>query len=254
MAPGEGAEHTRIFFDGKRLRTGFFGRRRTLRQIHPRVVKLPTMRALYLLVAALFSIGCATTAKATDVAFLLTNARGAPVANAVVTAYPDGPARSEPIRFDWPLQVDQRNQQFQPFVLIVPVGAQVAFPNRDTVLHHVYSFSKAKVFELKLYGRDESRSVKFDKVGTVALGCNIHDGMVGFIKVVDTPFAAKSDANGQLVLKGLPPGPVRLRIWHPYLKSADNEIAQTLTVAPGAMGRQVVKLDVRAAPDRRGGY
>ena len=81
----------------------------------------------------------------------------------------------------------QRQHQFHPFVLVVPVGANVSFPNFDPTRHHVYSFSPAKRFELKLFARDQSRSVRFDKPGVVALGCNIHDQMSAFIDVVDTP-------------------------------------------------------------------
>jgi plastocyanin len=201
----------------------------------------------------LFSL-CAPMARAGDVAFLLSSARGTPVSDAVITAYPEGGGRAGPVRFDWPQEMDQHNLQFAPFVLIVPVGANVSFPNRDAVRHHVYSFSPAKKFELKLYGRDETRSVRFDKAGVVALGCNIHDNMVAFIRVVDTPFAAKSDASGQAVLRGLPPGPVRVRIWHPYQKAADNEIVRTVTVPPSGAGRELVQMDVRAGPDRRRAY
>ena len=71
--------------------------------------------------------------------------------------------------------VSQRNIQFHPFLTIVPVGADVSFPNLDPTKHHVYSFSPAKRFELKLFARDQSRTVHFDKPGVVALGCNIHD-------------------------------------------------------------------------------
>ena len=81
----------------------------------------------------------------------------------------------------------QENISFSPHVLIVPVGATVAFPNHDRVRHHVYSVSKPKKFDIKLYGRDETRTEAFDKPGVVALGCNIHDQMSGFIIVVDTP-------------------------------------------------------------------
>jgi plastocyanin len=211
------------------------------------------MRRLYALAVTLFSVCCATGAAAADVTLQLSSVRGGPVADAVVTAYPDGFPKNEPIRFDGALEMDQRHQQFQPFVLIVPLGASVIFPNRDTVRHHVYSFSPAKSFELKLYSRDENRSVKFDKVGVVALGCNIHDNMVAFIKVVDTPFAAKSDAKGDVVLHGVPPGPVQVRIWHPYLKAVGNELVRTVTVS-AAGARDTVKLDVRPAPDRRGAY
>jgi hypothetical protein len=78
--------------------------------------------------------------------------------------------------------------------------------------------------------------------------------MVAFIKVVDTPFAAKTDDKGQAVLKGLPAGQVEVRVWHPYMKAAHNEIDRTVTVAAMGSGREMVQIDVRNAPDRRGGY
>jgi plastocyanin len=209
------------------------------------------MRHVLALVATL-SLAPASSVWAGDVAFTVVTLKGKPVADAVVAAYPDGP-RPASIRFAWPSAMDQHNLQFDPFVLIVPVGAEVSFPNRDSVRHHVYSFSPAKAFELKLYGRDETRSVHFDKVGVVALGCNIHDSMVAFIKVVDTPYAAKTDAAGQVVLRGLPSGPVQVRVWHPYLKAPNNEIVRTVAVTSGA-DREAVQIDVRNTPDRRGAY
>jgi plastocyanin len=209
-------------------------------------------RVLALVSALILTVG-ATGARAGDVLFSVVSTKNKPVADVVVTAYPEG-QRAAPIRFAWPAEMSQHNLQYDPFVLIVPVGTDVAFPNRDPVRHHVYSFSPAKSFELKLYGRDESRSVRFDKVGVVALGCNIHDSMVGFIKVVDTPFAAKTDASGQLVLHGLPAGPVLVRIWHPYLKAPGNEITRTVAVSASGPLRETVQLDVRNAPDRRGAY
>ena len=39
----------------------------------------------------------------------------------------------------------------------------------------------------------------FDKPGVVTLGCNIHDDMIAFIQVVDTPFAAKTPASGEVI-------------------------------------------------------
>jgi plastocyanin len=203
--------------------------------------------------AALLLAALAPAARAGDVAFLVVNAKNQPVADAVVTAYPPG-LKADQIRFSWPQEMDQRHQQFDPFVLIVPVGANVSFPNRDAIRHHVYSFSPAKVFELKLYGKDETRSVRFDRAGVVALGCNIHDNMVAFIKVVDTPFAAKTDDKGQAVLKGLPAGQVQVRIWHPYLKGPGNEIERAVTVSAAGAPLQTVQIDLRNAPDRRGAY
>ena len=212
------------------------------------VMSRPTALLASLILAAL-----APAAWAGDVVFSVVNARNQPVVDAVITAYPPG-LKSGTIHFSWPQAMDQRNLQFDPFVLIVPVGADVSFPNRDPVRHHVYSFSPAKVFELKLYGKDESRSVHFEHAGVVALGCNIHDNMVAFIKVVDTPFAAKTDAQGQAVLRGLPAGSAPVHVWHPYLKAANNEIVRAVAVTASGQSRETVQIDVRNAPDRRGSY
>jgi hypothetical protein len=139
---------------------------------------------------------------------------------------------------------------FDPFVLIVPVGAEVAFPNQDTVRHHVYSFSPAKTFELKLYGQDETRTVRMDKAGVVALGCNIHDQMSAFVVVVDTPFAAKTDATGQVTLRNMPGDAARLQVWHPYAKTKGNLVSQPVALSAG---RAAVTLDLRPPP-KRGAY
>lgn len=171
----------------------------------------------------------AAPALAASVTVTVRGPDGKPLAGAVVeVTSPRAPAAAT--GFSGPFVVAQQNISFQPHVLIVPVGAQVSFPNRDKVRHHVYSFSSAKKFELKLYGRDETRSVTFDKPGVVALGCNIHDAMSGFVIVVDTPFAAQSGADGTARLDGVPPGPVTVTVWHPSVRAANNMLSQLRTV------------------------
>ena len=113
-------------------------------------------------------------------------------------------------------EMGQAGKQFVPQVLVVPVGTAVSFPNRDTVRHHVYSFSPAKKFELKLYIGTPANPVLFDRSGIAVLGCNIHDQMVGWIVVVETPYYAMSDAQGRAAIDA-PPGSYRLRSWHPGL-------------------------------------
>jgi plastocyanin len=188
---------------------------------------------------ALAILALAGTAHAADLTVVVKTPRGQPVPDAVVMV--DGQGTLRPPA---PLVIEQRDMQFNPFMLVVPLGASVSFPNHDTVRHHVYSFSGAKKFELKLYGKDEARSVVFDKPGIVAVGCNIHDSMVAFIRVVATPYADKTAANGEARLRGVPAGTVTLRVWHPYAKVAGGEIARTVTL-PAAGGRQEIVLDLR---------
>ncbi len=206
------------------------------------------MRGLVFFLLAALS---ATNAAAADVSVSVRTSGGQPVRDAVVTLQSAGD-HGGAIHFDWPYRMAQQNLQFDPFVLIVPVGAVVAFPNHDNVRHQVYSFSPAHPFELKLYGRDETRTVRFDKAGLVALGCNIHDSMVGFIKVVDTPYAAKTDASGAVVIHGVPDGAATLKVWHPYLKAPGNELSRDLQVS--GQVRQAIVADVRTPARRSSAY
>jgi plastocyanin len=180
---------------------------------------------------AILMLGTGASAASLDV--VARDAAGRPVADAVVMLEVARPPAG-PVRFPWPYVVKQQNISFQPHVLIVPVGVAVTFPNMDKVRHHVYSFSKPKRFELKLYGQEEARSVVFDKPGVIALGCNIHDQMSGFIVAVSTPFAAKTDASGHAVIANVPAGGATLKVWSPQVRAPGNLLAQPVTI--GAAG------------------
>lgn len=203
------------------------------------------MRRLVIALSALLISG---QAWAGDLSVTVRTSGGKPVPNAVVTVHAAAGGATAPGRFAWPMQMVQKDMTFDPFVLLVPVGATVSFPNQDTVRHHVYSFSATKKFELKLYGQGETRSVQFDRTGAAAVGCNIHDSMVGFIKVVDTPHAVKTGASGEALLRNVPEGPVVVRIWHPYLKGANNEVVRRMVLPATGLARDTVAVDVRAPP------
>jgi plastocyanin len=109
----------------------------------------------------------------------------------------------------------QINQNFEPHVLAVPVGTAVDFPNRDMILHNVFSYSKTKRFDLGYFGKDKSKSVVFDKPGLVKVFCDIHSNMSAFILVVDTPLVVQPTAAGNFELPDVPDGEYTLTIWHP---------------------------------------
>jgi plastocyanin len=160
-------------------------------------------------------------AAAQKTTFLVSDTDGNPVRNAVVTVPGKGKLAT---KFTWPYDMKQQDLMFDPYVLIVPVGAEVKFPNLDKVRHHVYSFSKGNKFELKLFGKDETRSVKLETAGVASLGCNIHDDMVAYIRVVDTPYAAKTDADGKVTLD-LPEGATEATVWHPDARPGEVKVA-----------------------------
>ena len=91
-----------------------------------------------------------------------------------------------------------------PLVSVVQTGAAITFPNKDNIEHDVYSFSPAKRFELNLYHGIPASPVVFDKAGLVVMGCNIHDSMIAYLLIVDTPWFAKTDASGRATIDNLP--------------------------------------------------
>ena len=130
--------------------------------------------------------------------------------------------------------VDQVDKQFVPFVKPVFVGSTVRFPNSDNIRHQVYSFSAAKKFELPLYAGTNAPPVVFDKPGVVVLGCNIHDWMIGYIYVSETPFFAKTGPLGTVSITDMPAGEYTVRIWHPNMDRAEETTSRRLTVSAEA--------------------
>ena len=189
------------------------------------------------LFCALAFAGVATPLAAAPLNVRVVDASGRPVRDAVVTLYPAGSAR--PAHASGRYVVAQQNLQFRPFLTVVPVGADVSFPNLDPTKHHVYSFSIAKRFELKLFAKDQSRTVHFDRPGVVALGCNIHDQMSAFIFVTDTGWTARTNAQGIASFADAPNAPARVAVWHPYLNAPGGQVQQSIAATQRNLGFQV---------------
>jgi len=181
------------------------------------------LRALCLLIAVVAPV---VNAQNAEIAATVTDERGKPVADAVVVAVPvDGAARVSTKPRDE--IVDQVDKEFLPKVQVVLVGTPIAIPNRDAVLHQVYSFSPAKRFELPLYS-GVPQAVVFDKPGVVVLGCNIHDWMIGYVYVSESPYFAKTNAEGKALLTDLPPRDYVVRVWHPQLAASEESTRKTV--------------------------
>lgn len=188
---------------------------------------------------------CHSNAHGEPVSVKVTDANGQPVADAVVYAEPAAPTVSLRAQKQT-AEVEQRARKFIPLVTVVQTGTPVSFPNNDKVRHHVYSFSPAKAFELKLYSGVPAQPVVFDKAGTVVIGCNIHDKMVTYVHIVDTPYFAKTDSAGNAALDGLPSGSYVIKTWHYASPASAPIVEQPLRIA--ALPVTVsVKIDIDAS-------
>lgn len=183
-------------------------------------------------------------AYAAPVSVEVRDAAGQPIVDAVVYAEPVTPAH--PPKIPSAVQIEQKARRFMPLVTAVQTGTSISFPNNDTVRHHVYSFSPAKTFELKLYSGEPANPQRFDVPGTVVVGCNIHDRMVAYIHVVATPYFAKTDAKGQVLLADVAAGKYRLKVWHFALPAGAPVIEQPLEVGTTGVSAAVT-LNLKAS-------
>lgn len=178
----------------------------------------------------------------------VTDPAGEPVSNAVVTLFPlDEPLESETAKEEAVLA--QRDHRFVPYVLAIPRGTRVQFPNFDDTRHHVYSFSAIRPFEIQLYRGDPEVTIDFPQTGVAVVGCNIHDWMEAYIFVTDAPFFAVTGDGGEVTFDVLPPGRVEVRGWHPWQQDDGDPWKGTgETVAESTL---VLVIDLTPPPPRR---
>jgi plastocyanin len=141
--------------------------------------------------------------------------------------------------------IDQRHETFIPLVTVIQKGGQIVFTNNDTTMHQVYSFSPIKQFEFEIDQGQKSQAVLFDKAGVASVGCNIHDQMITYVYVADTPWVARTDANGHATID-VPDGVYRVSVWHPQLPPGRTQPAASLTVS-GASGKFSMAIPLTAA-------
>jgi plastocyanin len=131
-------------------------------------------------------------------------------------------------------RLTQHNKSFQPHLLVVPVGSEVEFPNRDPFFHNVFSLFEGKRFDLGLYESGTTRFVQFDKPGVSYIFCNIHAQMSAVIIALNTPYYAISNVRGEISIPNVPPGRYELQVFHTSVPPENlRTITREITVAPG---------------------
>jgi plastocyanin len=137
--------------------------------------------------------------------------------------------------------MDQLNLEFRPHVLPVLVGSTVQFPNNDQVDHNIFSMSRTKKFNLGSYKPGDSKAVLFEKPGIVELRCDVHAEMAAYILVMNNPYFAVTDKNGNFripdasylqqagleELADLATGKYFIKTWHEKLKTQKEAITIT---------------------------
>lgn len=200
-------------------------------------------------VAGLLLVVLAAAAPAEEIAGRVLTHDGLPLKDAVVFVR-ELPAGSRPQDQAKTAVMDQVDKEFVPHVLPISVGTQVEFPNHDQIHHHVYSFSRTKMFEIPLYKGEKTPPILFDKEGAVKIGCNIHDWMSAVILVLPTPLFSKTGDDGSFRLGNLAPGRYSLAAWHERSNVSVEETVRE--VATDTTAPVTFTLDVSPARSRPG--
>ncbi len=161
----------------------------------------------------------------------ITGSDGRPAAFAVAELFPIESSAAIP-QSHLPAEaiIEQRNETFIPLVTIIRRGGHVVFTNSDHTMHQVYSFSTIKQFAFEIDRGQKSAPMVFDQPGVAAIGCNIHDQMVTFVYVADTPWAVPTDTKGHAEIDQVPPGNYRVSVWDPQLMPGYHPEAASLKV------------------------
>jgi plastocyanin len=139
------------------------------------------------------------------------------------------------------VEIGTSDKAFSPHVLVVPAGSSVGFPNHDPFNHNVFSLSEENPFDLGLYGRGETRSVRFGRPGVVRVYCNVHAQMSAIVVVRDNPYFAQPSSDGSFTLPSVPPGRYSLHLWHERAP----EVIRDLPVPAEGIGGLTLELDAR---------
>lgn len=133
-----------------------------------------------------------------------------------------------------------KGRSFQPRVRVVTIGSKVAFPNKDSFNHNVFSKANGG-FDTQVYGHGKTRENVFVDPGVYPLYCNVHPRMTAFVISLNTPYFTQAGNDGRFVLDNVSPGRYRMHVWH----DRTSEVVQEINVGTAGLAIQRVELDAR---------
>lgn len=126
--------------------------------------------------------------------------------------------------------IGQFSKSFTPYISVSQVNSKISFANQDDITHHIYSAGSDNKFSFKIRAGQTNTSIKFNHVSEVAMGCNIHDWMSGYLLVVNTPYFGKTDDQGQMNFTIEKQGRYKIVIWHPQMQSENNHMIKEANI------------------------
>jgi len=168
------------------------------------------------------SVQACTKEDPTCVQVRVNNVKNQPLANMVVYLEPlenqAVPQQNKTV------EISQHSKSFIPYISVSQKSAKVNFVNKDDITHHIYSADSENKFSFKIRSGETDSSAHFNHAAEIAMGCNIHDWMSGYLLVVNTPYFAKTDLQGVASFTLNELGKYRVVVWHPQMRAKNNRM------------------------------
>lgn len=144
--------------------------------------------------------------------------------------------------------VGQFDKSFTPYISVSQSKSMVNFVNKDDITHHIYSAGSDNKFSFKIRAGETNTSTQFNHASEVAMGCNIHDWMSGYLLVVDTPYFGKTNAKGQVSFDISKQGEYSIVVWHPQMQTKNNRISIEKNIVAPSVFTLTLPEDISDAP------
>ncbi len=173
---------------------------------------------------------------------LVVSARGKGLANVVIRVNGvEGGKSIDALGADFTL--DQKGCAFTPRVAVVPVGAKLQVKNSDGILHNIHTHSEAnRPINKAQPAVLKTLNISFRRPEIISVSCDLHEWMHAIIVVMEHPYYAVTDLNGEFTLTDVPAGKYTVEYWHETLGKQVAEVS----VTPGQTTE--VTFEYQAAP------
>ncbi len=124
------------------------------------------------------------------------------------------------------IELDQKDCMYRPRVQGMRVGQMLRVLNNDPVTHNVRSYPvRNRAFNFGQPAESGPRDRVFDSPEReIEIQCDIHPWMHAYLFVMEHPFFAVTDDNGNYSIADLPAGDYSLAIWHEQLGKQQRDV------------------------------
>ena len=113
---------------------------------------------------------------------------------------------------------DQKGCRFTPHTLLLQTGQSVVVKSADNCAHNTHTYPIRNKADNFIINANNRTGLKFKypvaEFLPTTVKCDIHPWMRGYWLILDHPYMAVTNAQGQFTVTGLPPGKYEFRCWH----------------------------------------